>query len=271
MTEGCCANKLLISHSAHPWTRSFFPPLFSICLFLPTQSVKVHSIFYVFIHSLYVCSPRVFFNGTFIFIFRYSAVVRPGEQPPGGMAGGKYVPPMLRKKNQNGGKLLRSTPPPTGARYNCHGGSNPPTPTSSSYSGPPQASSANHSPVGSVAGAPPAYPPQQQPQLPTTHTPSPTAHPPLHRNNSQGAHHTHPPETKVNGDAKGSYGKFSNLWLSSSYLNTNDVVVYRFMEVVCNLWLLDGNGPHNLLFDSLLLSLERNYSRIRWKLWKESA
>ncbi|XP_050729991.1 ataxin-2 homolog isoform X4 [Eriocheir sinensis] len=130
---------------------------------------------------------------------RFSAVLRPGEQ------GGKYIPPMLRKKNQNGGKAQRATPPPTGARYNSHGSSNPPTPTSP-YPGPPPTGSAGHSPVG-LPGASPAYQPQQPPQQLPNHALPPAQHQPIHRNNSQGSHHGHAPDTKVNGDAKNSYDR----------------------------------------------------------------
>lgn len=116
----------------------------------------------------------------------------------------------MRKKNQNGGKAQRATPPPTGARYNSHGSSNPPTPTSP-YPGPPQSGSAGHSPVG-LPGASPAYQPQQPPQQLPNHAPPPAQHQPIHRNNSQGPHHSHAPDTKVNGDAK-NYGKNTCIWI----------------------------------------------------------
>ncbi|MPC81711.1 Ataxin-2-like protein [Portunus trituberculatus] len=136
---------------------------------------------------------------------KFSAVIRPGEQ------GGKYIPPMMRKKNQNGGKAQRATPPPTGARYNSHGSSNPPTPTSP-YPGPPPSGSAGHSPVG-VGGTPPTYQTQQPPQPLPNHAPAPAQHPPIHRNNSHGPHHSHGPDTKVNGDAKTGYA--SRIFLGS--------------------------------------------------------
>lgn len=135
---------------------------------------------------------------------KFSAVIRPAEQAASGGGGGatKYVPPMLRKKNQgNSGKLTRSTPPPPSGQGNRYGGSNPTTPTSPSCTGPPQVSSGSHSPIGGPNGpgvTSPGYASQQAP--PPTHSPSPTAHPPLHRHNS----HSHPSDSKLNGEAKGS-------------------------------------------------------------------
>lgn len=149
---------------------------------------------------------------------RFSAVYRPDQASGGsGGGGGKYVPPMLRKKNQNSGKLMRSTPPPQGARHNSHGGSNPTTPTSPSYPGPPQGSSGSHSPIGGPGGASPGYPPPQQ-VSPATHSPSPASHPAVQRHNSQGNHHAHTQDGKVNGDSKGSYGKLVKAFQSNCIL-----------------------------------------------------